>query len=121
MPSALDRVFSQGVRCLQASGHRRIFRIETGQSKGTIFAGTKVTAGVMDMNTIMGSDVREQSMIYVLRKDAPILESQTVISEGHLVQGQFVVDGTWKAVKRQNNETDVEVNYELIKKLAGDE
>jgi hypothetical protein len=111
MGAAIDRLFRQGVKSIQACGFRRTFTILTGASAGLTFVGTIVISSVVDADMPLGQDIREGSFLDVL-SDVPLnVESNDRVSEGGTI---------WKLVKRVDNPVDVEARYEVVKVIAKD-
>lgn len=114
MPAVIDSIFSQSVEALLASGHRRTFKVLSGAAAGRCFDGTLSTAPVIDPELLLGSDLREQVFLEVL-KGSPVidlLKSQDLVQEGEV---------RWKLVKREDNPVDVEAKYSLMKVTKQDQ
>lgn len=110
MSAAIDSLFRQGVKSIQACGYRRTFKILTGALAGQSFVGTIVIGQTIDPDMPLGSDLREASFLDVLNDECPALEIQNQIKEGNAI---------WKVVKRVDNPVDVEVRYEVVKVVQG--
>ena len=108
--NAIDALFRQGVKHIQACGYKRSFKVLTGDSAGQTFFGTIVTGQTVDIDMPLGSDIREASFLDVLNDEVPALESQDRIKDGSTV---------WKLVKRVDNPVDVEVRFEIVKVVEG--
>lgn len=111
MSAAIDRLFRQGVKSIQACGYRRTFQILSGASAGLSFVGTIVIAPVVDPDMPLGQDIREASFLDVLNDVRLTLEVGDRVSEGNTI---------WKLVKRTDNPVDVEARYEVVKVTAKD-
>ena len=106
MGAISDTIQSYGFTLTQ-SIHGQVITVLTGVCAGQNFVGTMLVAPNLELNTELGEDMREKTMIHFPNDAFPNVKPQDSMADSN--------GGKWKFVKRTDNEADATVDFELMK------
>ena len=102
--SLADRVIFSAASAWN-SVHADQWRILSGDSTGLYFIADAQSEQEIELNSDLGADAREKTVIYCFRP-GPELQ------QGNLVSGK---SQTWRVVRREDNPANARIKFELAK------